>query len=64
MLEAGELITAKVEPSQLIEIGQLESVSSVKTEVLVGSRSITLSKIVGLAIMDIVTAKKIIEDHH
>ncbi|CAG98812.1 uncharacterized protein KLLA0_F22968g [Kluyveromyces lactis] len=64
LLEAGELITAKVEPSQLIEIGQLESVSSVKTEVLVGSRSITLSKIVGLAIMDIVTAKKIIEDHH
>ncbi|CDO96399.1 unnamed protein product [Kluyveromyces dobzhanskii CBS 2104] len=62
LLEAGELITPGVEPSELIEIGQLESASDVKIEASIGSRSITLSKVVGLAIMDIVSAKKFVED--
>lgn len=63
LLESGELIDAHIEPSNLIEIGKLASThDSCELEAKIGPKSITLCKIVGLAIMDIVTAKKLIED--
>lgn len=61
LAEAGELIDSHVAKSQLVEIGTLEE-NSESLDVTVGSRKLVLSKLVGLAIMDIVTAKRLLEE--
>lgn len=61
LLEAGELIDAAVEPEQLIEIGQLDGTPLPLMQCDENGRTITLCKIVGLAIMDICVAKKLLE---
>lgn len=60
LLEAGELIDNNTDPSQLQEVGLLREQKPhfIKCQ---NSRTITLCKIVGLAIMDICVAKKLLE---
>ncbi|EJS43820.1 YGL159W [Saccharomyces arboricola H-6] len=60
LLESGELIESKISPDELIEIGELDPVSDVILDLNEKSckRTITLCKIVGLAVMDVALAKK------
>lgn len=61
LIESGELIDSKVHESQLIEIGELSSPGDY-LDTGFGSRSVMLCKIVGLAIMDVVTAKRVLKE--
>lgn len=61
LIESGELIDANVNESQLIEVGQLSSETQ-NLGVKIGSRTLILAKIVGLAIMDVATSKKLLEE--
>lgn len=61
LLEAGELIDSDVKEDQLQEIGHLlkQPVQAIKIEQ--NNRTVSLCKIVGLAIMDICVGKKLLE---
>lgn len=61
LLEAGELIDSNVEPHQLQEIGLLEEGQPQTIRCEENNRTITLCKIVGLSIMDICVARKLLE---
>lgn len=61
LLEAGELIDSNVQPHQLQEIGLLEKDKLQTIRCEMNNRTITLCKIVGLSIMDICVAKKLLE---
>lgn len=61
LLEAGELIDSNVTPQQLQEIGRLEKDKLQTIRCEKNNRTITLCKIVGLSIMDICVAKKLLE---
>lgn len=58
--EAGELIRAKIQPEEVIEIGELVSTSD-KQAVEKAEPGWTIFKCVGLGIMDLVTAKCLLE---
>lgn len=60
LLEAGELIDSGVKENQLQEIGHLEKPLEA-IECMENNRTISLCKIVGLAIMDISVGKKLLE---
>lgn len=60
-LEAGELYDNKVRQEQLIEIGELAGATLPTLKCPVSERTVTLCKIVGLAIMDICVSKKLLE---
>lgn len=60
LLESGELIDASVKEDELIEIGHLtESLKPITLKE--NGRTVSLCKIVGLAIMDLCIAKKFLE---
>ncbi|CAI1986683.1 hypothetical protein SEUBUCD646_0G01190 [Saccharomyces eubayanus] len=60
LLESGELIDSEINPDNVIEIGELDSIKDIVLDLHGKSskRSITLCKIVGLAVMDVAFAKK------
>ncbi|CAI4061643.1 hypothetical protein SKDZ_07G1030 [Saccharomyces kudriavzevii ZP591] len=60
LLESGELIDSKISPRDVIEIGELESMEDIILDLNERNckRTITLCKIVGLAVMDVALAKK------
>jgi ornithine cyclodeaminase len=55
MEEAGELIMAKVQENQLVELGELDSTASLDAEGNV------VFKCVGMGIMDLVIARSLLE---
>lgn len=61
LLEAGELIDAKIEEEGLIEIGKLCENSLESITLNENGRTVSLCKIVGLAIMDLCIAKKFMD---
>lgn len=61
LLESGELRDAGVYQEQLVEIGKLADTKLPTLECPGSRRTITLCKIVGLAIMDICVSKKLLE---
>jgi ornithine cyclodeaminase len=58
MEEAGELITAKVEEKQLIELGELDSSTASSPR---GEEGNVVFKCVGMGIMDLVIARSLLE---
>lgn len=60
-LESGELHDSRVYREQLVEIGELAGTTLPTLECPNSRRTVTLCKIVGLAIMDICVSKKLLE---
>lgn len=58
--DAGELIDSNIQSDELIEIGELDE-NTLNLNCSISLRTVTLSKIVGLAIMDICIAKHILK---
>lgn len=60
LLESGELIDSEINPNNVIEIGELDLIKDIVLDLHGKSskRTITLCKIVGLAVMDVAFAKK------
>ncbi|CAI4039126.1 hypothetical protein SMKI_07G0970 [Saccharomyces mikatae IFO 1815] len=60
LLESGELIDSSIAPHDTIEIGEMNSMKDIVLNLNEGNckRTITLCKIVGLAVMDVALAKK------
>ncbi|QHS73182.1 uncharacterized protein SPAR_G00920 [Saccharomyces paradoxus] len=60
LLESGELIDSNIAPHDIIEIGELDSMKNIVLDLNEKNckRTITLCKIVGLAVMDVALAKE------
>ncbi|SCV03707.1 LAMI_0H10308g1_1 [Lachancea mirantina] len=61
LLESGELIDAKVAPEQLVELGKLSENSKNLKALFPHQRQVVLSKIVGIAIMDVSVASGLLQ---